>query len=169
MARVTLRSGREVDLRPVRPDDAGALSAAYDRLSPESKYQRFLAPKAHLTSNDLRYLTEVDGESHVAFVATPVDRPDDIIGVARYVRLPENSAAAEFAVTIGDPYQGEGLGTALVECLADAAHAHGIILITATVLAGNVAAHRLLNRLAGRLARERHLGIVDEIEFDLAA
>jgi len=30
-----------VRLRPIRPEDAAALTQLYDRLSPESAYQRF--------------------------------------------------------------------------------------------------------------------------------
>jgi RimJ/RimL family protein N-acetyltransferase len=169
MSCVILRSGREVEIRAVCPEDATALSAAYDRLSPASKYQRFLALKPHLTPSDLHYLTEIDGDGHLALVATPVDDHDHILGVGRYVRLIENPQAAEFAITIGDPYQGEGLGTALAERLAEAAKHHGITLVTATVLAENIPAHRLLHRLSNHLARERHLGSIDEIEIQLAA
>jgi RimJ/RimL family protein N-acetyltransferase len=125
--------------------------------------------KPHLTAADLHYLTEVDGERHVALVATPPGDPSCILGVGRYVRLPDDPGAAEFAVTVGDPYQGEGLGGALVEALADLARAGGVRRFTATMLADNVAAHRLLHRLAGRLAHERHLGLVDEVDIPLAA
>jgi hypothetical protein len=49
------------------------------------------------------------------------------------------------------------------------ARAGGVRRFTATMLADNVAAHRLLHRLAGRLAHERHLGLVDEVDIPLAA
>jgi RimJ/RimL family protein N-acetyltransferase len=169
MAAVTLRSGREVEVRPILPQDAVALAQAYDRLSPESKYQRFFALKPHLTAGDLHYLTEVDGHDHVALVATPPGEPDRILGVGRYVRLREDPTAAEFAITVGDPYQSEGLGTVLIEALADIAGEREIHRFTATMLADNIPAHRLLHRLAGRLPTERHRGSLDEIEVELAA
>jgi RimJ/RimL family protein N-acetyltransferase len=164
-----LRNGRQVVIRPIRPDDSERLKAAYLALSPKSKYQRFLAPKPHLTETDTRYLVEVDGVNHVALIATAADDPGTIIGVARFVRLPEDPDAAEFAIVVGDPYQNQGLGTALLERLAEEATARGITRFRATTLAENVAVHKLLRRLAGEFAHERHHGVVDELEVELAA
>jgi acetyltransferase len=102
-------------------------------------------------------------------VATTTTSPEWIVAVARFVRAADDPEAADFAVVVGDPYQGEGLGTELLERLADAAVARGIRRFRASALAENVAAHKLVRRLAGRLAREDHFGAVDEFEVDLAA
>lgn len=167
--KVTLKSGRDVLIRPIRPDDGPRLRAGYRALSAQSQYQRFLALKPRLTDADVRYLVEVDGTNHYALVATTTNSPDWIIAVARFVRAADDPEAADFAIVVGDPYQSEGLGTELLERLADAAIARGIRHLRATALADNVPAHKLLRRLAGRLARERHSGPVDEFEVDLAA
>jgi RimJ/RimL family protein N-acetyltransferase len=166
---VTLKSGREVLIRPIRLDDGPRLRTGYRALSAQSQYQRFLALKPRLTDADVRYLVDVDGVDHYALVAATTNSPDWIIGVARFVRAAEDREAAEFAIVVGDPYQGEGLGTELLERLADAAVARGIRRFHATALAENVAVHKLVRRLAGRLARERHSGPVDEFEINLAA
>jgi len=163
---VTLPNGRRVTIRPIRADDGPRLSLAYDHLSPQTKYRRFLAVKPRLTEGDVRYLTSVDGSDHVALVASPVDDPKLIIAVARFVRLAEDPGAAELAIVVGDPYQGEGLGTELLGRLAKAAVARGISRLKATVLADNVPVHRLLRH---GVAHERHLGPVDEVEVELAA
>jgi RimJ/RimL family protein N-acetyltransferase len=169
MEAITLRSGRKVAIRHIRADDGERLKAAFLALSPRSKYQRFLAAKPKLTETDTRYLVEVDGVDHVALVATTAEDPDWIIGVARFVRLAEDPESAEFAIVVGDPYQGQGLGTELLEHLADEAIARGIQRFRATTLAENVPVHRLLARLAGRFAHQRHNGEIDELEVDLAA
>jgi GNAT superfamily N-acetyltransferase len=166
---VRLRSGREVEIRPIGPDDGAALRTAYARLSDETKYKRFLAAKPHLTGRDVRYLTQIDSDRHVALVATPAGRRDEILAVARFVILPEDPHTAEFAITVGDPFQGDGLGTALMERLARHATERGVRRFLATMLADNVAAHRLTRSLAGELAHARHLGPVDELVVDLAA
>jgi protein lysine acetyltransferase len=165
---VTLRSGRQVTIRPIGPDDGPGLSAAYDRLSPQSKYRRFLAPKPHLTNSDTRYLVQIDGRDHVALVATRAEDPSWILAVGRFVRLPEDRTMAELAVVVGDPYQQEGLATELLERLKLAAAERGITRFKATMLAENEAAHRLVRTLDARLARESHLGPIDEIEIELA-
>lgn len=169
MEKVTLKSGRDVLIRPIRPDDGPRLRTGYRALSPESQYQRFLALKPTLTAAEVRYLVEVDGTNHCAFVATTASSPDWIIAVARFVRAADDPEAAEFAIVVGDPYQGQGLGAELLERLADAASARGIRRLRATALADNVAIHKLVRRLAGRFGREHHLGPVDEFEVDLAA
>lgn len=163
---IALPSGRQVAIRPIQADDGPRLQAAYERLSPQTKYRRFLAVKPRLTEADVSYLTAADGTHHVALAATPVEDPRRIIAVARFVRLKDDPAAAELAIVVGDPYQGEGLGTELLGRLADAALARGIERLTATVLADNVPVHRLLRHGA---ARERHLGPIDEVEIELAA
>jgi acetyltransferase len=166
---VTLRSGREVLIRPIHPDDGPRLRMGYRALSPESQYQRFLALKPTLTDSEVRYLVEVDGTDHFALVAMTTRSPEWIIAVARFVRAADDPEAAEFAIVVGDPYHGEGLGSELLERLADAAIDRGIRRLRATALADNVAIHKLVRRLAGRLAQERHFGPVDQIEVDLGA
>jgi RimJ/RimL family protein N-acetyltransferase len=166
---VELRSGRRVQIRPIRADDGPRLNAAYERLSPESKYRRFLGVKPRLTSSDTRYLVQVDGRDHVALVATPLEDPESIIAVARFIRSEHDSRAAEWAIVVGDPYQQEGLATALLERLARAAAERRITRFRATILAENVPAHRLVRSLAPGVTRERHLGSVDEIEVELAS
>jgi acetyltransferase len=165
---VRLPSGAEVAIRPIRPEDGPRLSAAYDRLSPEARYRRFLGPKPHLNASEVAYLVNVDGDNHIALVATLADRPDAIIGVARCVRLREDPGTAEFAVVIGDPWQGEGLASAMLERLVRSASEQGIDRLQAIMLADNEPAHRLVRHLAQPHSVRRR-GAVDEIEVDLAA
>jgi RimJ/RimL family protein N-acetyltransferase len=164
---VLLRDGTNVEIRPIRPDDRQRLRAAYERLSPASKYRRFLAPKPHLSSRDVDYLVAIDGADHVALVATLAEDPERIVGVGRFVRLPEAPDAAEVAVVVGDTIQGEGLGGELLDRLALEARARGIGKLRATMLADNAAAHGLLHHLPGRI-RERNRREIDEIEVELA-
>ena len=158
-----------VVIRPISPEDGPGLRAAHDRLSPDSKYRRFLAPKPYLSSAETQYLVEIDGRDHVALVATSVADEHEILAVARFVRLDEDPAQAEFAIVVGDPFQQEGLGTALMERLRSAAAVSGIASFKATMLAENIAAHHLVRAFAHAPTTERHLGTVDEIEIDLAS
>jgi GNAT superfamily N-acetyltransferase len=163
---VTIPSGRRVAIRPIEVGDGPRIRAAYARLTPQTKYRRFLAAKPTLSAADIEYLTGADGTNHVALVATPADEPGRILAVARFVRLADEPAAAELAIVVGDPYQGEGLGSELLARLSDAAVARGIERLKATVLADNVPVDRLLRHGA---ARKRHLGPIDEVEVELAA
>ena len=142
-----LADGTQVLIRPIRSDDKRRLGAAYGRLSPETQYRRFLTPKPRLTSSDLRYLTEVDGHDHVALVAVLAHRPDFIVGVGRFVRDVHDPSAAEVAIVIGDPWQGQGLGRHMADAMGELAVAEGITHLDATMLPENVAAHRLFARI----------------------
>jgi RimJ/RimL family protein N-acetyltransferase len=163
-----LPDGTQVLLRPIRADDKGDLSAAFARLSPESQRLRFLAPKSHLTTPELRYLTEVDGVDHVAIVAVLASDPRVVAGVARFIRLPHEPDAAEAAILVGDPWQGVGLGRHIGLALADLARARGIRRFHATLLSSNLAAHRLFVAISERLRSEVSGGI-EELVADLAA
>lgn len=167
-----LADGTQVVLRAIRDDDKARLRTAFGRLSPESARLRFLAPKPRLTSAEVRYLTEVDGDDHVAIVAVLAHDPEFFVGVGRFVRWPDRPDAAEAAIVIGDPWQGQGLGRHIGLVLADLARAHGIRRFTASLLSDNRAAHRLFERISLRLHAEHHQGIeelVAELEAPLAA
>ena len=164
-----LRDGSRVEIRPIRPDDKELLADGYSHLSPETQRRRFLTAKPRLSSSDLRYLTEVDGERHVALVAVPADGPDAILAVGRFVRDARDPASAEFAIVVADQYQGRGLGRELARLLAAEARSRGIRRFTAVVLADNVAVRRLMATIGYGLADRRPAGGVHEVVAELAA
>jgi acetyltransferase len=165
-----LPSGPTVLVRPIRADDKRMLSEGLERLSDLSVQRRFLSPKRKFTASELRYLTEVDGRDHVAFVAeAPADPVRRIVAVGRFVRLQEDPEAAEIAIVVADDLQGRGLGSLLGRRLADEARRLGIRRFTATMASENTPAHRLMAKLTSHLER-RHAGAgVDELVLDLAA
>lgn len=142
-----LRDGTRVLIRPIRPDDKDLLRDGFQRLSPQSRYRRFLAPVTELSEGQLKYLTEVDYVDHFAWIAVRAERPQVGLGVARYVRIKQEPAVAEAAVTVADEYQGRGLGTLLVALLALAARAAGIRMFRAYLLQDNLPMRELLEQL----------------------
>jgi acetyltransferase len=88
--------------------------------------------------------------------------------VARCVRLPAPDTA-EFAIVVGDPLQGRGLGSLLARELAAAARAAGIRRFAATMLGDNDAARRLMRTISAHLELERSEGYLREVVVDLAA
>ena len=150
---VQLRDGTPIEIRPISGSDKEALAAAFERLSPESRYRRFFRPLKRLTATDLRYLTEVDHRDHEALVAIGPD--GDLIGVARYIRSEEDPASAEVAVTVADDWQSRGVATLLLERLVERARAEGIGHFLALVLGENRDAVELFRQLAGNDVRPR--------------
>jgi RimJ/RimL family protein N-acetyltransferase len=164
-----LPNGARVFIRPIAPGDKDKLARGLRQLSEESIRKRFLAAKPRFTGAELRYLTEVDGVNHIALVAVLEDDPDQLVAVARCVRLPDRPATAEMAIVVGDPWQNQGLGRALATALADAAVAVGIRRFAATVLGDNEAARRLMRTFARRLEEGAVSGGVREVLVELAA
>jgi len=150
-------------IRAITPHDGVRLSAGLARMSADSVRSRFLAPKARLSGAELRYLTEVDGVNHVALVAV---RPGGLLAVGRFIRSVDSPDEAEVAIVVADDLHGLGLGTRLGLALADAARERGIRRFTATMLAENVAAHRLFASISTRLV-EHHNGPIDELVAEL--
>jgi RimJ/RimL family protein N-acetyltransferase len=153
--RLQLRDGIEIDVRPIRPEDKRLLAEGIRHQSAETIQRRFMSPKPRLTAAELRYLTEVDGEDHVAMIAfeagAPQDRPDAMVGVARFVRDRIQRDTAEFAILICDSYQRRGAGTALSMVLTDEARVRGITHFTAVTQPDNVPAQRLIAGIAEHL------------------
>ena len=91
-----------------------------------------------------------------------------LIAVARFVRLADDPEAAEVAITVGDDWQGRGLGShARASISPHAARNRGIRRFTATMAADNVPAHRLMAKLTDHLEQHYAGSGVDELVLDI--
>lgn len=130
---VVLRDGSTLRLRPVRPDDGDALRQLYDRLSRESLYARHFAFSSG-SAPEVARLLRADHDREFVLVAESGGR---LSGVACYSRDPHSPERAEVAFTIADALQGRGIGTRMLETLADIARDHSIRTFDAYVLHDN--------------------------------
>jgi RimJ/RimL family protein N-acetyltransferase len=162
---VRLPEGSTVVIRPIEPGDRDLLRAGFEQLSEHSRYMRFQAPMASLSDQQLAYLTDVDHHDHEALVALAADDGDEIVGVARFVRV--NHAVAECAVVVADEWQARGVATTLLDRLVERAREEGIDRFTALVLAQNNEAVRLLERLGDTV--QRRSGSQVELDIELPA
>jgi GNAT superfamily N-acetyltransferase len=161
---LTLPDGTTVFVRPIVPEDKPLLVDGLRQLSPESSFRRFLSPKVSFSAAELRYLTEVDGRDHIAYVALHGGR---LIAVARAVRIAPDTA--EMAITVGDSWQGRGLGRRLAALISERAREQGITKIAGTMLAGNRAAFRLMRGFGTQMDRDVMSHGVREVVTRLAA
>jgi GNAT superfamily N-acetyltransferase len=162
---MVLRDGSRVEVRPIAATDKELIRQGFARLSPESRYRRFLSSMPSLDARALAYLTELDHHDHEALIALDVES-HEAVGVARFVRDPAEPASAEVAVTVVDDWQGRGLGTALLGELADRARAEGVRRFTALVLAENRNMLGMLGELGAARVVDREQGTV-ELAVDL--
>ena len=148
----TLSDGSRVLIRPIRKEDAALERAFIERLSPKSRWYRFLGQMK--VSNDmLKRLTDIDYQREVAFVALRHDAGEEKeIGVSRFC-ISADGASCECAVVVGDEWQGKGLGHLLMRLLIDVARRRGIKHMFSIDSAGN----QQMSDLAASLGFKREL------------
>jgi acetyltransferase len=135
--RTRTKTGIDIFVRPIRPEDAPLLVELFESLSPKSVYRRFFTPMKRLPHSMLARFTQIDYDRHIALVALSVSKSkESMLGVSRVI-MERNQKVAEFSVIVSDPWQGKGIGAALLQrCLAIAKD-RGIEKVMGTVLAEN--------------------------------
>lgn len=132
-----LKDGSSLLIRPIRADDIEAWIAFVSRLSPRTKYLRFHHVTKDMGQEEARLFCSVDYRNTFAFVAEVLkERRKDIVAIGRYSKAP-SGYSAEIAFAIQDDYQGRGIGTKLMECLANVARENGITVFEGDVLGEN--------------------------------
>ncbi len=161
-ARITLRDGREVEVRSLRPDDGARMAEAFAKLEQETVRTRFFGAKAELTENDHRLIREMDFDSRVALVATLVENGREIIiASGSYARLGKH--AAEVAFTVEEDFHGQGIARRLLAHLAEIARERGIVRFEAEVLPHNSAMLRVFATSGLPMTLSRSDGVVHVI------
>ena len=131
---------RGITVRPLRAGETEVIQAVFDRLGPRSRLLRFGGAKNVLLPSDLELLSRVDADHHVLVAIVE----GQAVGIARLVR---HGDVAEVAFAVADEFQGVGVGTVLVDRLAEDARAAGITSFRGDVTEENVASRALLKRL----------------------
>jgi acetate---CoA ligase (ADP-forming) len=133
---VILRDGSTLRLRPPLLEDAPSVLAFFEGLSDESVYQRFHGFPS-LTPELIESFLDPDWVERGSLIGTLGDGSGHrVVAVANFVRLRDPSSA-EVAFTVADEQQGHGVGTRLLEQLAELAAGAGIASFIAEVMAGN--------------------------------
>jgi acetyl coenzyme A synthetase (ADP forming)-like protein len=163
---VILRDGATLRLRPPTRDDADALLEFFRVLSPQSLYLRFHGVP-RLRPQLVERLLEPDWAERGALLGTLAENGrESVVAVAEYARLRDPSLA-EAAFAVADAHQRRGVGTRLVEQLAERAAQHGIERFVADVMTENRGMLGVFESLGFELTREREGGEV-EVAFPIA-
>ena len=126
-----LRDGRIVSIRRCEAADRLALRDLFERSSPASRYLRFFSAGASLEA-EIERLLRIDPGHNLALAA---EQAGIILGVASYDRIDDRRA--ELAIFVDDAWQGEGVGTMLLEHLSAAGRRAGIDELVGDVLTIN--------------------------------
>ena len=142
-----LADGKDITIRPIRPEDAQLVKQFVHDLSDETKYFRFMNSVQELTEEMLSRLTQIDYSRELALIAVTQEHVKEIqLGVARYAINPDGKTC-EFALVVADNITGKGLGQKLMVSLMEAARSKGLEIIEGEVLSHNHNMLKLMTRL----------------------
>ena len=154
----TLRDGRKIQIRALRPQDRDGLTSAVARVGKESLYRRFFAGKREFSEKEVSFFVDVDFVNHVALVAVVKEGQATIVGGGRYVVVRPGQAEVAFAVI--DEYQGQGIGAALMRHLGAIARHSGLRELIAEVLSENVAMLKVFEKSGLEMSTKREGAVV---------
>jgi len=171
VGRWAARDGREILIRPIRPEDEPLLVTFHGTLSERSvsfRYFHAMKLSTRVAHDRLTRICFIDYDREMALVAEardPETGAPELLGVGRLSKqFPANEA--EFALLISDKAQGQGLGTELLRRLVEVGKAEKLARITAEILPENVEMQRVSQRLGFRLIQSPGEPIV-RAELDL--
>ena len=159
---VLLTDGSTAEIRPARPQDAGAVREMHAAMSPDNLYLRFFSLSSLSAEREARRVCRPPSRDHGALLAWLDGR---LVGVASYE--PAGPAgSAEIAFAVPDDMHRHGVATLLLKHLVSLARRRGLAAFSASALADNWAMLRVFAD-AGLPVRRRITGGVAELTFDL--
>ncbi len=149
--------GQEVTIRPIKPEDADIEVEFVRKLSPQTKYFRFMNTVRELPPAMVVRLTQIDYFREMAFVATVAREEGESgereIGVCRYAVNPDGESC-EFAVVVADEWQHRGLARKLMGILIETARDRGLKFMNGVFLAENERMLRFVQNLGFVLSND---------------
>ena len=152
---ITIAPLGNILVRPIRPEDAPSMIALFEVLSRQTIYNRFFTPLRQLPHYMLTRFTQIDYDREIALVAMWNNGQENkMLGVARIID-DKDSKEAEFAVLVGDPWHGKGIGAALLARCLLIAKTRRIRKVYGTVLATNTHMLGLGKKLGFKVERRK--------------
>lgn len=146
-----MKDGREVLIRPIRPEDEPLMRTFHETLSAQTVYLRYFhmeALSSRVAHERLLRKCFIDYDREMALVAEAVDpetHRQEILGVGRLARQ-RDPLEGEVAVLVADHFQNLGLGTELLRLLIELARGEGYARIVAHILPENMNMRKLAER-----------------------
>ena len=113
-----LKNETPVSLRPIKPEDEERFNELLKSLSAESMRFRFFEIIKEMSHETLTRYCNLDYDREIAIIAELQEKNKPVIGAVRLIVEPGRKSG-EFAVLVGDEWQGLGLGSKLMDLLAE--------------------------------------------------
>ena len=168
--RMRLPNGREVLIRPIRPEDAEPIRASFGLLQPEEVRQRFLYALKELTPESAERLTRINPKNEFALVAAePFPPGEALVGAVARIAVDESSRDAEFAILVSHYVAGMGLGRYLMTRLVKWARGKKLDRVYGDVFEHNQAMLTLAESLGFRREYQQDAPGLIRVVLDLKA
>jgi acetyltransferase len=131
-----LKNGARVLLRPIKPEDEVRFNEFLMSLSEETMRFRFFQILKEWSHDVLTRYCNLDYDREIAIVAKLQQDNKRIIGAGRVIAEPDGKSG-EFAVLVGDDWQGMGLGSRLMDYIVAVAKDMRLERIFGYVMANN--------------------------------
>lgn len=161
---VTLKNGWEVEVRPIRAEDAPLITSFHGQLSEESIRFRYFHNKADLTQRDLSMLSHINYDRQMAFIAEHLveDGSKEMLGVVRVWNDPDN-IRTEFSVIIRDDLQGLGIGSLLMNKMINYCKSVGTLEMIGKIMVDNHPMRALMKHLGFKQRYNMEEQVVDAV------
>ena len=156
----TLNDGKQITIRPIRPEDEPLIVNFHQYVSEESIYLRYfhlIRLQARVAHERLTRICFIDYDREMALVAEhhhPDRAKQEVLGVGRLSKI-YGTNEAELGMLISDREQGIGLGTELLYSLIDIGRQEKLSRINAEILTENTTMQHLCTKLGFELHRDR--------------
>ena len=155
----TLRDGRRLEVRALKPEDRAGMLEFVGRMSEQSRYYRFFAPKSTFTESEIAYFMNVDFVNHVALVGVLEEAGRPVIaGSGRYIV--SQPGCAEIAFGVDDAHQGLGIASALLRHLVAIARTARLEALQAEVLSKNASMLKVFEKSGLELSTTSEQGVL---------
>ncbi|MFZ5690456.1 MAG: bifunctional acetate--CoA ligase family protein/GNAT family N-acetyltransferase [Pseudomonadota bacterium] len=162
---LTLRDGRRVAVRPVRPEDESLYEEFFRHVSADDMRLRFFGLVRDIGHAFIARLTQIDYGRSIALLALEEDT-GALIGVVRLHADPDHRNG-EYAILLRSDCKGIGLGWALMELIIEYARKEGLRRITGQVLRDNVTMLTMCRELGFAIVEDRDDRNLFSVSLDL--
>ncbi|HZF98661.1 MAG TPA: GNAT family N-acetyltransferase [Pseudoxanthomonas sp.] len=163
-----LPNGRELLIRPIRPEDADPIRGAFVLLGPEEVRQRFLHAVKELTPEAAQRLCQPDPRTEFALVAAENLPPGEaLVGAVARASITPRTREAEYAILVSHFIAGQGLGRHLMRRLVKWAKTKKLDRLYGDVLDHNQPMLQLAQSLGFQRMREHETRGLVRVVLDL--
>lgn len=132
-----LRDGTPALLRPIKPEDEPLVHDFLSKCSEDTVYFRYFRRIRKFTHEMLIRFTQNDYDREISLVAVGQSPAPEVILGMGHLFMDFSQESAEFAIMVGDQWQGNGLGSEIVGRLIDVAREQGVQRLWGEILAQN--------------------------------